>query len=233
MSRNICRICDDRLADYVNGKLDNEEVRTLRVHLEGSPPCAERERVLRMLFAETLPRSPFPERLPDAGSFLAGVNAGIDRKLGARAWWVPASLRPFRPALAASLIATLMIVAAGVAYLSLSGRETTRGDLFSGLLTAEDVSGLERGVDVAPLLGEITVSGLDPVVDTRFDDLTVNGGLAGLSDEMNLTLLEDVPYSAVVSASLEYISPLDAAEALDEDELEQMIGTLKNHQFTL
>ena len=233
MSRHNCNICNERLLDSINGQLDDGESLLFQRHLDESPSCAREAARLRAFVQSALPRDGASVGLPDPGAFLAGVNAGIDRKYGSTKTQHPFFSVRWRPAFAIPLLAAMLLVAAGVVWLNRAGDDSRGNDPFHDLLTAEDIRGLENSEDVTSLLERITIGDLSSATDTRIEDILPAEDLPGLAEEIDITLFEDVAYSDVVSASLEYLSPLEAAETLAPSEIDAIVASLEHNRFTL
>ena len=227
MSKHICNICNGRLPDYVEGKLDVQQARTLRAHLAASPECAGEEARLRALFETILSRNDDDVSLPDPGAFLAEVNAGIDRRRQASHLpWLP------RPALAIPALAAMLLVVSGILYFGTPQGSADGDPLFPDLLAGADVGSIDPGTDLTPLLRDVTVAELETEAETGISEEVPEETYPELGTQIDLTLLEDVPYSSVVDASLDYITPYDAVETLDASAFDDIVTTLENNRYT-
>jgi hypothetical protein len=228
MSKPTCNICHAALPDYVDGKLEREEMLSMRAHLASSPECAENERKLRALFTGPLARPSVSEQLPRAGIFLSGVNQRIDRKSRQH------SIAPARPSIVIpALVAVLLLAIAGVYFLASPDIRPDGDTFFSGLLTAEDLDGLGSDEAIDVLLREVAVMDLVASDGLPLDAVSDEADHDRLETQIDLTILGDIPYSSVVTSSLEYLSPYDIVDGIDTQDFEDIVNTLENSRFTL
>lgn len=227
MSGNNCKICRGALPDYVDGKLDEPEARRLSAHLAASPTCAAEELRLRVLFTYALARPSAVEHIPEPGVFLSGINDSIDRRKSGL-------LFIGRPAFAFSaLAAALLLVIAGAYFLDFA-RPSDGGDsLFPDLLTAEDLRDIDRDAEIVPLLREVTITDAIASEAEQLVDGADEENLPLLESEIAMTLLDDVPYSSVISESFDYVTPYDIVDGMDVTEFEDIVKTIENNRFTL
>lgn len=227
MSGNNCNICRGALPDYVDGKLDESEARRLRAHLAASPVCAAEERRIRVLFSAALARPTGAERISDPGIFLSGINEGIDRRKTRHSILTrPAHAIP-------ALAAIILLFIAGVYFFDVTWTSGSGDTLFPGLLTAEDLRDIDGDVEIVPLLHEVTIS---DVIATEAEQLVAGAeaeDLPLLESEIALTLLDDIPYSSVVSESFDYVTPYDIVDGMDVAEFEDIVKTIENNRITL
>ena len=183
------------------------------------------ERAYRMLFQQALRRES-SAGIPDPGSFLVRINAGIDRSTGG---FTAIRRRVLRPGvLAPVLSAAVILVIAGVFFFHPAADQGAGDSLFSGLINESDLTELTEISPSSAVLDDVTISDLSLDREYLAEDGPAMRDPASLSAEIDLTLLEDVPYSAVVSASLEYISPDDVLENLSDTEADRIVTTSYN-----
>ncbi len=230
MSSLECNICSGRLPDYVDGKLEENEFALMRDHLGRSEACAEEERRLRVLFSRILERTPAAESMPDAGSFLVGVNAGIDR---ASRGYRPLAKWTLRPSVLVPVLAAAMVIIVAGLFLFPTAERIDSGDtMFSGLIDEADLSNLSDISPSSSLFDEVMISDLSYNRDLLYDVSSIDDE-TNLNSEIDLTLLDDVSYSAVVSASLEYISTDEVLENLSDTEAERIVTALEQQPIRL
>ncbi|MBE0645098.1 MAG: zf-HC2 domain-containing protein [Bacteroidetes bacterium] len=231
MSKRECKICDGRLPDYVDGKLDAEESRMMREHLSTSSSCAAEERELREFFSGILTRDIPGEGISDPGRFLVGVNAGIDRN--ARGYR-PVLRHIGRPALFVPLFSTavLLIIAAIVLFPSVETLDSQEA-LFSGLFNENDLLGIADLSPTTPMLDDIMIFEQSANRELISEEASSASDASSLNTAIDLTLLDDVPYSAVVSASLNYLSQEDVLEKLSDAEAESIVRELEQQKIRI
>lgn len=231
MSKLECNVCRGLLPDYVDGKLDAEHSEAIRRHLAVSVNCTIEEQRLRALFTTVLTRDLPKNSIPDPGSFLVGINAEIDRRRnrqfpGVRSFTRPAILVPV-------LSAAVLLFIAGVFFYPFAGPSNSADIMFSGLINEADVSGLTQIETLTPLLNEVLLSELTNSGETGMSEIAGLEDQTVLNTEIDASLLDDISYSSVVSASLDYISPDDVLEQLPQSDADDIVTTLQHQSIML
>jgi anti-sigma factor RsiW len=231
MSKRKCDICDGYLPDYADGKLDEDTRERMREHLASSPACAHSARELQALFSRVLSRDEAMPPLPDRGAFLAAVNTGIDRRAARR---LSTRFEFHRPAVyLPALTAAVFLIIAGLYLFTGSDQRTAETDLFPGLPTQAEVLRMNEDGSLTPLsidllLPDLSIGGATAVAyQSSVDDAAV------LEDAIDATLLARIPYAAVISASLDYLSPDEVLETLSADLSHEIVTDLEKQPFTL
>lgn len=231
MSKLGCNVCLGLLPDYVDGKLDAEHSATMREHLSVSQPCANEAERLHELFTQALTRVLPDAGIPDPGSFLVGINAEIDRR---RARLLPGGWKFPRPAIHIPVLSTaIVLIIFSLFYFPSVGPSNSADGMFSGLITESDVKGLPEIETLVPLLSEVLVSDLSTGNEMRASEIAAFDDQAALNTAIDGSLLDDVSFSSVVSASLEYISTEDVLDQLSEEDTDEIVTTLQNQSIML
>lgn len=231
MSKRKCDICDGHLPDYADGKLDEETRERMREHLASSPACACSARELQELFSQVLSRDDAIPSLADPGAFLAEVNTGIDRRAARR---LSTRFEFRRPAVyLPALTAAVLLIIAGLYLFPGSDQRTAQTGLFPGLLTQAEVLHLNEDGSLTPLTIDLLLPDLSIGVATAVAYQPSVEDAAILEDAIDATLLARIPYSAVISAGLDYLSPDEVFETLSADYSHEIVTDLEKQPFTL
>ncbi len=231
MSKPICKICTGYLPDYVDGKLDAEMQRRMREHLDSSPECAAAARQLQELFSRILTRDdPIPD-MPDPASFLVAVNAGIDTRAGRHSSFQFDIRRPafLLPAIAS----VVLLIIVGLSIMPVSGPTNPESVLFPGLLTQADVDRIDESGTLTPLTIDLMLSDIAIGGEPAFEYLPSVSGTDLIDEAVDSSLLESIPYSAVISAGLDYLSADEVLENLSEGQYREIAADLEKQPFTL
>ncbi|MFA6232589.1 MAG: zf-HC2 domain-containing protein [Bacteroidota bacterium] len=231
MSGLGCKICRDLMLDYVDGKLDRELMTEYRKHLSISQVCANEADRMSEFFKLALPRELPDTEIPDPGNFLIAINQGIERRNTRHVHFAGSFARP--AIIIPVLSATILLIVCGILFIPFSGPTQTEDTMFSGLITESDLNGMTDFSTLTPLLNDILLSDLSTTSVIITEDIAALEDPATLDTSIDLSLLDDVTYSSVVSASLDYISPDDVLEQLPEREAAQLVNTLENQTIML
>ncbi len=186
---------------------------------------------LRVLFDQSLTRELDDAGIPDPGSFLVGINAGIDRR---HATGLRALSNVLRPAvLIPVLTVSLFLVIAGMFYFSPDGQIQQPDSLFPGMITETDVEGLPDMETLTPMLNDVLLSDMNSSNDLVSEEIFDADNAVEFNTAIDASMLEDLTYSAVVSAGLDYFSTDEVLDYLTEVEANDIVTNLQNTSIML